>query len=251
LLKIPKKFASLELIDGQHRLFGFIKAEPATRKTFNLAVLGIANIETEQRTKTFVAINDKAKKVDPNLVAFLKYNPNEEMCQHDSELMAIKLVYELNRTTPFKNKIKLLDTGSQIITLKGFAGYDLKGLIGEKGLLRKYYKHNSENYTKILRVYFSLLKSAFPDEWDDPKNFIIFTNKGISAFLKLLRSILKTEEKELNDKEIQKYLTALKNNFKSWELGTLKKSYVGSQGWKEFHRDLVKAIKKDYKTFKE
>ena len=251
LLKIPNKFASLELIDGQHRLFGFVLAEPATRKNFNLAVIGIAKIEPELRTKTFVAINDKAKKVDPNLVAYLKFNPDEILCQQDNELMAIKIVVELNKISPFKNKIKLLDVGNQKITLKGFAGYDLKGLIGRSGMLRKHYNHNSNEYVKILRIYFSTLKSTFPDQWNDPEKYIIFTNKGISAFLKLFRSILKTEENKLDQKVIASYLNALKKNKKSWDISSLKKTYVGSQGWKEFHRDLVKAIKKEYPKFKE
>lgn len=32
LLKIPMEYASLELIDGQHRLYGFVETEPATKK---------------------------------------------------------------------------------------------------------------------------------------------------------------------------------------------------------------------------
>ena len=112
-------------------------------------------------------------------------------CQKDNELMAIKIVYELNRTTPFKKKIRLLDVGKERITLKGFAGYDLKGLIGERGLLRKHYDHNSNEYIKLLRIYFNILKSTFPEQWNDPEKYIIFTNKGISAFLKLLNLFLK------------------------------------------------------------
>jgi len=251
LLQIPSKYASMELIDGQHRLFGFIKSNYNLRNNFNLAVLGITNIESELRTKTFVAINDKAKKVDPNLVTLLKYNEDENVCQNDNELMAIKIVYELNNTTPFKKRIKLLDVGNQKITLKGFAGYDLKGLIGNNGFLRKYYEHNTNEYLKIIRMYFSIIKSTFPDQWKDPERYIIFTNKGISAYLKLLRSMLRTEGKPLDDKIIKKYVGALKKNIKSWDINTIKKTYVGSQGWKEFHRDLIKAIRKDYPNFKE
>ena len=32
---------------------------------------------------------------------------------------------------------------------------------------------------------------------------------------------------------------------------SLKETYVGSQGWKKFHRDLVKAIRKDFPKFEE
>ena len=45
---------------------------------------------------------------------------------------------------------------------------------------------------------------------------------------------------------MKKYLKALKDNWKaSWETKKLKNSYVGSKGWKDFHRELVKTIRKD------
>jgi DGQHR domain-containing protein len=252
VLRIPLKYASLEIIDGQHRLYGFVGTDPATQQSFNLVVLGMANLSSEKRRDTFIAINDNSRRVDANLVAYLKYTDDETECQKNTELMAIKVVVELNRTTPFKNKIKLLDIGVQRITLKGFASYDLRGLLTERGLLRKYYPSNtSAEYLSALRLYFSVLKSLFGLQWNDPDKYIIFTNRGISAFLKLLKSILKTEKKPLDKKTVEKYLETLQKHWKdSWEIGQLKNSYVGSQGWKNFHRDLVAAIKKDYPTFK-
>ncbi len=59
-LNIPMEYGSLELIDGQHRLFGFTKTEPATRGSFNLVVLGLRGLEDKQERDTFVAINDNA-----------------------------------------------------------------------------------------------------------------------------------------------------------------------------------------------
>jgi hypothetical protein len=51
-------------------------------------------------------------------------------------------------------------------------------------------------------MYFGVLKSIFPDEWNDPERYIVFTNRGISAFLKLLRSMLKTEGAPLTKQTI-------------------------------------------------
>lgn len=253
LLGIPSEYASLELIDGQHRLFGFVHADPATRQNFNLIALGMANVRAEKRTETFVAINDNARRMDANLVAFLKLNEDEAVCQKDNQLMAIKVVVDLARTTPFRDRIRLLDVGKQKITLKGFAGYDLKGLTGEKGLLRKHCSNVSSSYVSALRIYFNMLKSMFPDQWDDPEKYIIFTNRGISAFLKLLKSVLKTTNAQLDPKTLKAYLKALKDKWpkKQWETAQLKNSYVGSKGWKDFHRDLVKAIRKVHKNFVE
>jgi DNA sulfur modification protein DndB len=250
LLQIPMEYASMEIIDGQHRLFGFTSTEAATKESFNLVVLGLANMSPKRRTETFVAINDNAKRMDANLVAYLKFTNDEAECQKDNELMAIKIIFELNQTTPFKKKIRLLDSGKQKITLKNFAGADLKSLISEKGLLRTYYSHKSEKYIEILRLYFSTLKSLFPTEWNEPENYIIFTNRGISAFLKLLKSMLKTEESAISRETIKKYLVALKNGWDgSWETKSLQSSYVGTQGRNDFHRDLIKAIQKKYPKF--
>jgi hypothetical protein len=164
--------------------------------------------------------------------------------------MAIKIVFELNQTTPFKKKIRLLDRGNEKITLKNFAGADLKSLIGEKGLLRKYYSHHSSKYISVLRMYFSILKSIFSDEWNEPNKYIVFTNRGISAFLKLLRSMLKTEEKALTRRSMKKYLKALdKEWIGGWETSKLQSSYVGTQGRNDFHRDMIKAIQKKYPKF--
>lgn len=253
LLSIPKQYDSLELIDGQHRLFGFTGADPATKQHFNLVVLGIADIPPEKRTGTFVAINDNARRMDANLVAYLKFNEDEPTCQKDNELMAIKVVINLNKTTPFKKKIRLLDVGTQKITLKGFAGYDLKGLLAKRGQLRKYYPNESAAYVTALRLYFGLLKSLFAKQWAEPDKYIIFTNRGISAFLKLLKSILKTHKKRIDHRTVKNYLQPLRDTWADshWETSRLRNAYVGSKGWKDFHRDLVSAIQKAHHEFKE
>lgn len=251
-LNIPKEYASMELIDGQHRLYGFVSADDATRENFNLVVSGVKGLATKQRRDAFVAINDNSRRMDPNLVAYLKYTPDNALCQKDNELMAIRIVVDLNGTTPFKRAIKLLDVGEQKITLKGFSGYDLKGLLGPRGLLRKYYPTNSPSeFVQVLRMYFGTIQSLFKKEWRDADKYIIATNRGISAFLKLLKSILKTEKKQLVQKTIRQYMAALKSGFTTWEFEQLKKTYVGSQGWKDFHRDLVKAIRRKCASFKE
>lgn len=250
LLQIPMKYASMEIIDGQHRLFGFTGTEPATKTSFNLVVLGLANMNPKKRTETFVAINDNARRMDPNLVAYLKLTTDELECQKDNDLMAIKIVFELNKITPFKKKIRLLDRGNEKITLKNFIGADLKSLISEKGLLRKHYPHLSSKYISVLRMYFSILKATFPNEWNDPDKYIIFTNRGISAFLKLLKSILKTEDAPLTQSVVEKYLKALEKYWSGgWETVFLQNSYVGTQGRNDFHRDLIKAIQKKYPDF--
>jgi len=251
-LNIPLAYASIELMDGQHRLYGFIGTDPEIRRNYNLVVLGIKGLPFEKRRDTFVDINDRSRRVDPNLVAYLKYTDNEVECQRDNELMAIKVVVELNKRSPFEDKIRLVDiVGDQKITLKGFAGYDLKGLLGRRGLLRKYYPNKSKEYVSALRLYFGVLRSLFKQQWERPEKYIIFTNRGISAFLKLLKSILKTCQSPLTEQIVLKYLQPLrdKRSDSRWETAQLSSAYVGAKGWKDFHRDLVRIIQKRYPEF--
>src|SRR5580704_1730239 len=103
--------------------------------------------------------------------------------------MAIKVAFDLNKDvqSPFKDKIRMLDMGDQVITLKGFVGYDLKGLLGKTGLLRNYHTNVSKEYVSFLKDYLAIKKNSGDDDW---------------------------------------------------KIESLKSKYVGSQGWKEFHRDL-------------
>ena len=175
---------------------------------------------------------------------------DEAACQKDSELMAIRIVVDLNRMSPFKGLIRRLDVGKQRLTLKGMSGYDLRGLISPAGALRKLYPSNkSDLYIKVMRLYFSTIRSMFKNEWDHPESYIIATNRGVSAFLKLLKSILLTHKKKITIATVKKYIGPLKS--RHWDYATLSKSYVGSQGWKEFYRDLAKDIKKKHKDFVE
>jgi DGQHR domain-containing protein len=249
-LEFPHEFASLEVIDGQHRLFAFAKTNDITRQKFKLAVIGIRNMSDKRRSDTFVSINDNAKRVDANLRAMLRYTDDERTCKKNPELMAIKIGIELNKKPPFEDAIKTFDVGSQVLTLKGISGYDLKSLIAEAGLLKKYYPSNSSAvYLKVLRTYFKLVRNLLPSEWDDPKVYIVATNRGFTAFLKLLRSMLRTEQKKLSVTVMRRYLGALKDNFGTWKTTERKKAYVGSQGWSQFHEDMLLAIRTEYPEF--
>jgi DNA sulfur modification protein DndB len=247
-LEIPLKYASLELIDGQHRLFGFKDTDPATKKSFNLLVAGLRGVDETREFETFLAINDNAKRVNPNLVANLKYTTDDSKCQADSELMAIRVVVDLNDETPFKGLIRLYDTGRKKITLKGFSGYDLKGMLSQGGVLREAFPENEpKQYINALRMYFSTIKSMFKTQWEDPDKYIIATNRGVSAFLKLLKSLMKLNGGPLSSEDVKKYLEPLKDHWPTWETAKLQNKYVGSQGWKQFQRDLVRKIRRKYR----
>jgi DNA sulfur modification protein DndB len=252
-LTIPNEYSSLEIIDGQHRLFGFAHTPKRVAERFNLIVVGIKHLSTDKRSRTFVAINDKAKRVDPSLVSFLQYTDNEATCRKHPYLMAIKIAVELNKRDPFKNSIRLWDEGPQTITLKGISGYDLKGMVGDNGALRKYYPNSSATYVGVLRLYFGVIQEVFESEWKEPKKYIIATTRGVTALLKLLKSILKNEQARVDGAQIKGYMQIIKSHWvkHTWETSKLDTSYSASQGWKQFHRDLVRTIQQVKRRFRE
>ena len=248
MLSIPLAYGTMELLDGQHRLFGFAETAIATQQQFNLVVVGVKGLSKKQKQTTFVAINDNSRRMDPNLVAYLQYEKEDSVCQKDSKLMAIRVAVDLASRSPFKDKLRLLDLGKQTLTLKGVSGYDLKGLVGPKGELRKIFTTNlPSDYVTYLSHYFSLVRTTFKQEWDHPTEYMLATNRGVTAFLKLLKSMLANDPNTKQPDKCLKYIQALKGF--EWKSKTLQQTYVGSQGWKKFHLDLVKKIRKKYPTF--
>jgi hypothetical protein len=117
-------------------------------------------------------------------------------------------------------------------------------------LLRKYYQSNTpEIYTEVLQQYFAKAAAIFRKEWNDPKKYILATNRGISALLKLLKSMLKHFDGPLTEEQMGEVLAALKSGGQDWDYDTLKSKYVGSQGWKQLHGHLVEIIQKKYPDF--
>jgi hypothetical protein len=121
-------------------------------------------------------------------------------------------------------------------------------------MLRKYYpSNNSEEYISVFRLYFNVVKTIFSLQWDNPEKYIIFTNRGISAFLKLLKPILKHCQSQLSEEIIKKYIMPIKENWgdEKWDRTKLKGMYVGTSGRKQFQRELIGIVQKSFPDFRE
>jgi DGQHR domain-containing protein len=251
-LEIPEKFGALEIIDGQHRLFSFAKvSNPALLDSFNLAVIGVKGLSAERRRDTFVAINDNARRMDANLVALLRLNPDEGACQADPALMAIKIALALDANGPLKGRVRSLDYQRQVVTLKGLSGYDLRTLVGPRGELRQHVENKSEILTKLVNDYFSQVRRVFTQEWNKQDEYVVCTNRGIAAFLKLYKSMIRDVSNVPTIDEIHNFLSLLKANWvgKTWKTKELRNSYAGGQGAIDFHRDMLRSIRKKVRGF--
>jgi DNA sulfur modification protein DndB len=86
-LKIPKRFCSVWLVDGQHRLFGYSKCKNQEHLDDWLPVIGLHDASGTEAAKTFVEINQNQKPVDPNIIWAL----SDEILEGDPRLIAKSL----------------------------------------------------------------------------------------------------------------------------------------------------------------
>lgn len=263
-LTFPKEISSICIIDGQHRVYGFINSTDKIRKSFEIPIIGIKGFNEKEMTDVFIEVNENSSKIDPNLLCdLLESTSNKKTIIKDPGLIAIYSVKKLDRynqkNNPFKGKIKIYQTESlkkKPITLKGFSGYDLRRMVKEGGVLRKLNKKNSlEKYLDILINFFKEVKLVFKKEWEKPEDYIICTNRGITVFLKLLERIINFYDGKISKKKYNEIISILKEpsslrKFKNWKNERLKGAYIGYGGWSKFEKDVLNQIKNKDNKFK-
>jgi len=137
-ISIPMNYCSSWVVDGQHRLYGFIKTpyseppperpEPVTK--FDVLIVGLKDFEREDQAKTFVDVNDNQKRIDPTLLCDLTTFIGD--LRHPLTWPSL-LVEKLNSCEPWKNRIRIFEIErNKPITLAGFAKWALS-----KELLRR------------------------------------------------------------------------------------------------------------------
>jgi len=108
-LRIPRRYASAWIIDGQHRVYGYARTDERLWE----ALLPVTALQTKNRAeeaRIFIDINKNQKPVDPNLIWALLHRLNP----HSQEGRISDLVRRLSREVgPFKNQIYIPGHGKR------------------------------------------------------------------------------------------------------------------------------------------
>jgi len=263
-LHFPIDYCYAWIIDGQHRVFGFLNTpfekdgEDDSGGIFELPIVAFRSLDPVIQNRTFVSINYYQKKIDPALLCDL----STALPDLQNELTwPSLLVAELNKVEPLKDKVKIseLDKGKQI-SLSSFARYGLlESLLGYdkkkqsyEGVLNAYSPVNSRaNLTdadnqEALKVQANLLRRYFEavalntsntdekqDPWRNTKDYSLLKPTGINALLLVLSRIMEKYPKVEADihKDLPTYLNPLRKvNFE--------REFVAKQGggWKGFRK---------------
>ena len=141
-LHFPTRYCSAWIIDGQHRVYGFLDTEYESEEDdseteFKLPVVAFKSMDLLLQNRTFVSINLNQKKIDRTLLCDLA----TELPDLNNELTwPSLLVVDLNKLQPLKNKIKISELHqARPITITSFASYGLlEGLLGYDRKNRSY-----------------------------------------------------------------------------------------------------------------
>ena len=218
---------AFQIIDGQHRLWGFENSPAA--KDFDLLVTFFLNADVEDQAYIFSIINTTQTKLEPSLVsdlAELSRITTPENCVH-----SIAKVFNNREGSPWYNAIKMLGkkditSSSGIISQYSFNKSILKYIYKNSDtttirnilidsnndrkkldkiyvdtkeyIFWEFYKNSEEDKIyKILEEYFNAIKYSFKDKWCNPSSILCKTS-GYSAFMKLFKDFY-TNKKHSED----------------------------------------------------
>lgn len=183
-IDIPLVQRSAQVIDGQHRIAGLIRAiekDPEIGRKVVLVIM-CQNLNTEDAAKIFLNINTEQKPVQKSLIFDLFGVVNHE----DSQMPLVRakdLATKLNESedSPYCGYIKF--PGNK----RGTIGVDLstvvgsfKPLIDKSGLLVRYNINALENQYNVFRNYLDVIRMYYEKEnmWDNSKINPFLTNAG-------------------------------------------------------------------------
>lgn len=243
-LKIPNEYGSVEIIDGQHRLFAYTDdtIEENTLKNSSILASAIKFRENDPKkisryaAKIFCEINSQQAKVKNSLIYLMKY---DVLGDTDTKAIAGKILLECNRNSGALNN--LLSTNTMIktnrfglppipiVTIVDNSLVQFLDCIGETkksssesfesvfGHDEDYLLENPEERWKqgkrVISRYFSFISEVFLYDWCSQSSSNLLSSKYIAALIRYCSYLLIDKEKNIS--EVRTYLETLKKKVDS------------------------------------
>jgi DGQHR domain-containing protein len=242
-LVIPIEYGSVEVIDGQHRLFAFGKSGLRSRELeeAQLLVIGVKFRDSSDRkrqqwsARTFIEINRSQTKVPTELIQLIA---NSVMGERTPTALAARVLVELNissgvlrdvfYTRPFQKVNRVGGRPVRIVTVTK----ELAPLLDKRNELqistRGVYETFSEESWRlherghdnriisecksVLKRYFAEVAQVFRDDWNSNES-LVFTSKYLAAFCKLF---VEFRKRRMDYSQIRNQLNQLKTNIISY-----------------------------------
>lgn len=218
ILEFPRSYRSCWIIDGQHRLYSFVKSKEVLG--YNLPVVAFQNLDLEKQCRIFLDINKNQKPVPPDLV----WDLNGDMIPSQEEGVISNVVKELNESKSLlhykiyiphkgiKKKQDFLNMAGICLSIKksGLARQNTSSKIQNKLYDSNDYRKTISNLTKVLVEYFNIVEKLFPKDIAQGKKGFVLDNGGNSLMIRLLEKIVSyctlSGKKKPGESDYLKYL---------------------------------------------
>lgn len=224
VLTLPKKYMSIYIIDGQHRLYGYSSSNHAKTDLLNcLAFLenekedGLTRMEC---VKMFMDVNENQKQVSKTLkntlLVDLLWDSNSEKDKRTALNIRIAEGLGINHDSPLYNRVLIgeeVQTELRVITTE----YIKNGLI-QGDFLNKYknngsistvgifdFGDNNTSYDKItdfLIKCFNVIVDRNKEEWDKGSNGFLSLNNTVYGLIRIFSDVVKLKQEGLPGDDI-------------------------------------------------
>ena len=255
LLKLPQRYKSVYIIDGQHRLYGY--ANTQYKETNTIPVVAFLDLAKNDQIKLFMEINENQKSVSKNLRTTLNADllwDSENPTERNTALFS-RIAQELGENTdsPLFDRVII---GENNKTEKCCITLDtIRNALDKSGLFNKYkgnviehkgicdLKNNDKNFKNIYTLLvksFDYIRQGNKTEWEKPEesskwifNISVY---GIVRIIADITNILLNnnsyKQDEINDhyEDYKPYLDAIikgVNNLTEEQRKDLRTSYGG------------------------
>jgi DNA sulfur modification protein DndB len=281
VLHLPKLYRSAFIIDGQHRLYGYSKAESSSHHT--IPVVAFVNLPQKEQAKIFVDINHHQKSVPKNLLRSIMADFNWGAEDASLALSALKtrLVSRLNfdNASPFYQRIILAEekrTSIRCLTLETILSWGLSsksGYFGKtkgKNIIKTGYLSDvnlDETLKKSIdffEVTFDYIQANLKEQWDlgSEDGGFIAMNIGVTATMKTIDQILDyivkskgVNPEDLTGQELAEkvipYLKPVVDYIHGLDTPGLKKlrAYFGASAPDKVMMEFINAVHEKYSDF--
>jgi DNA sulfur modification protein DndB len=207
ILRLPRKYRSAYVIDGQHRLYGFANSERASTEL--VPIVAFLDLPGEKQLELFMQINENQQAVPKNLQntlnADLLWTSTDKKKQANALKLKVAQLLGEQRSSPLRGRVIIGEEQTndrRCISLDAVnRGIDRGRFIGEfttsgpKKFGSFYRTSNDDTYeplTDFLELCFDFLREELPTQWNIGRGEggFVFTNAGTEALLRLIGDIV-------------------------------------------------------------
>lgn len=220
ILHLPKRYRSVYIIDGQHRLYGYSESKYADKNS--IPVVAFVDLDRKEQIKLFMDINENQKAVPKTLRVTLNsdmlwvsddYNERRQALrskiaqmlgeEETSPLFGRVVIGENEKTT-----VKCITIQALQLALKKcdfFTSYGKKNVILKDGTFDLgNNEHTADKFYIFMEDVLKYIKNNLKDEWEKGENEdgILTINRGIQGVIRIINDIVNhlIEEKAISPK---------------------------------------------------